>query len=728
METSPRYAAPEADWWRQAVVYQIYPRSFADSDGDGVGDLRGILSRVPYLAALGIDAVWLSPFYPSALADGGYDVDDYRDVDPRLGTLADFDEMTAGLHSRGIKLIVDIVPNHTSSRHAWFREALAAPRGSPPRNRYIFRDGQGPDGAQPPSDWRSIFGGPAWTRVPDGQWYLHLFTEQQPDLNWQNREVRDDFLTTLRFWSDRGADGFRVDVAHGLAKNLAEPLDRLDVQADPVGSPDGSHPLWDRDEVHGIYAEWRQVFNEYDPPRAGVAEAWVHPSRRPRYASPDGLGQAFNFDLLDANWDPAEFERVITDNLADAQRHGASTTWVLSNHDVVRHASRYALQTEGPLSGTRNARAWLLSNGTSPTLDRGLGLRRARAATLLMLALPGSAYLYQGEELGLHEVADLPAELVQDPAFLRSGGAEKGRDGCRVPLPWTTGDPSFGFSADAAHLPQPAWFGPLSVEAQQHDPASTLALYREALSWRRQLTAAESLEWMPGTSGQVLHFGRPGGWQCVSNFGPRAVPLPHGTVVVASSPLQEGLLPADTTAWIIPLAPDHSPALTEGTQCCDWQGHGYGIAGSLTMAALITCTSSRLRTSATLRSGTGTPPLVMPPHRTWRTGPWSLTRSAPLTVRPLTTLRPGPVRWCAAGTARGSCSTPVSAPRTASSGSVSAWPRPPTCITGASIPARPSWKAIPAGMGGSRTLCRPMRRGATRGCSLTPTATAGTCY
>ncbi len=554
MERSSRPAAAGTEWWRRAVVYQIYPRSFADSDGDGVGDLRGIISRVPYLARLGIDAVWLSPFYPSALADGGYDVDDYRNVDPQLGTLADFDEVTAALHGCGIKVMVDIVPNHTSSRHAWFTEALAAPRGSPARSRYIFRDGLGPDGAQPPSDWPSAFGGLAWTRVADGQWYLHLFAAEQPDLNWANREVRDDFLATLRFWSDRGVDGFRVDVAHGLAKNLAEPLEPLPVKRDPADgpAPPGRHPLWDRDEVHDIYAEWRQVFNEYDPPRVGVAEAWVHPSRRARYASMSGLGQAFSFDLLEANWKAGEFLRVINDNLADARRYGASLTWVLSNHDVVRHASRYALPAADHLSSTGNAKAWLLSNGTSPELDRGLGLRRARAAILLMLALPGSAYLYQGEELGLHEVADLPAERLQDPAFLRSAGAEKGRDGCRVPLPWTADGPSFGFGNGAAHLPQPAWFGPLSVAAQEHDPASTLTLYRRALRWRRTLQAAESLEWLPGASGQVLHFARPGGWRSVTNFGPTAVPLPQGTVIVASAPLEDGLLPADATAWIIP--------------------------------------------------------------------------------------------------------------------------------------------------------------------------------
>ena len=554
MEMSP----PTAEWWRQAVVYQIYPRSFADSDGDGVGDLGGIISRVTYLASLGIDAVWLSPFYPSALTDGGYDVDDYRDVDPRLGTLTDFDEMTAGLHGCGIKVIIDIVPNHTSNRHAWFREALAAPKGSPARDRYIFRDGRGSDGAQPPSDWPSMFGGPAWTRVQDGQWYLHLFAAEQPDLNWANREVRDDFLATLRFWSDRGVDGFRVDVAHGLAKDLTEPFEPLPAEPNPGDQPvpHGAHPLWDRDEVHDIYAEWRQVFNQYDPPRVGVAEAWVHPSRRTRYASPAGLGQAFNFALLEANWRCGEFLRVITDDLADTQQHGASTTWVLSNHDVVRHATRYALPAQDDLSSIGAASAWLLSGGVSPEPDCGLGTRRARAATLLMLALPGSAYLYQGEELGLHEVADIPGDRREDPVFWRSGGAEKGRDGCRVPLPWTADGPSFGFGAGAAHLPQPAWFGPLSVQAQEHDSASTLALYRQALSWRRKLRAAENLEWMPGTNGQVLHFSRSGGWQCVTNFGSRAVPLPRGTVVLASSPLLEGLLPADTTAWIIPPAPD----------------------------------------------------------------------------------------------------------------------------------------------------------------------------
>ena len=538
-----------SDWWRQAVVYQIYPRSFADSNGDGIGDLPGITTRIPYLVDLGIDAVWLSPFYPSALADGGYDVDDYRDVDPRLGTLVDFDELAAALHGSHIKLVVDIVPNHTSNRHRWFQEALAAPPGSPARDRYVFRDGTGPDGSTPPSDWDSYFGGPAWARVPDGQWYLHLFAVEQPDLNWHNREVRDDFLETLRFWSDRGVDGFRVDVAHHLAKDLAEPLPAKAVLSD--GSiPHGAHPYHDRDEVHEIYAEWRQLFNRYRPPRTAVAEAWVHASRRPRYASAAGLGQAFNFDLLQANWSCREFHNVITENLALAEESGASTTWVLSNHDVVRHATRYGLP-QGSEDEPQEGKDWLLSDGNSPTLDWELGTRRARAATLMMLALPGSAYLYQGEELGLHEVGDLPVGALQDPTYRRSHGAEKGRDGCRVPLPWQSDGSSFGFGDDGSHLPQPHWFDRYAVEAQKLDPDSMLGFYRRALQLRRELLAPESLEWVETPSDSVMHFVRPNGWHCLVNFGSATIPLPSGTVVLASAALDDGGLPAEAAAWVI---------------------------------------------------------------------------------------------------------------------------------------------------------------------------------
>jgi alpha-glucosidase len=539
----------DADWWRDAVVYQVYPRSFADSTGDGVGDIVGVTSRIPYLAELGVDAVWLSPFYPSMLADGGYDVDDYRDIDPRLGTLADFDEMVSELHAHDLKVIVDIVPNHTSNRHVWFREALASGRGSPARDRYIFRDGAGPAGAEPPSDWDSVFGGSAWTRVPDGQWYLHLFAKEQPDLNWDNRDVRDDFLQTLRFWADRGVDGFRVDVAHGLAKNLTEPLAAKEHLLEK-SLPDGAHPLWDRNEVHDIYAEWRHVFNEYEPPRMGVAEAWVRRSRRTRYASPEGLGQAFNFDLLEADWDVGQFRKVISENLTEATQAGASTTWVLSNHDVVRHATRFGLPS-GTGGEYQDGKAWLLSNGSAPALDRAAGIRRARAATMLLLALPGSTYLYQGEELGLHEVGDLPDDARQDPAFARSGGREKGRDGCRVPLPWTVDGPSFGFGSGPAHLPQPDWFGSVSVAAQESDPGSTLRLYRDALHWRRRLPADQTLEWVEPAGENVLHFRRPGGWHSVTNFGPDPVALPAGTVVVTSGPLDADRLPTDTTAWVV---------------------------------------------------------------------------------------------------------------------------------------------------------------------------------
>ncbi len=538
-------------WWRQAAVYQIYPRSFADSNADGVGDLRGITSRIPYLAALGIDAVWLSPFYPSALADGGYDVDNYRDVDPKLGTLEDFDQMIAALHAHGIKLIADIVPNHTSNRHEWFLEALASAPGSAARDRYIFRDGSGVNGEIPPSDWESVFGGSAWDRVPDGQWYLHLFASEQPDLNWDNREVREDFLKTLRFWSDRGVDGFRVDVAHALTKDMAQPLParaELGAEDENLG---GAHPYWDRDEVHEIYTEWRAVFNEYTPPRTAVAEAWVHAERRARYASPEGLGQAFNFDLLQADWNPDQFRSIITTNLAQAQESGASSTWVFSNHDVVRHATRYGLPPGDGAGGKgQDGREWLLSGGVDPELNVVLGMRRARAASLLMFALPGSAYLYQGEELGLGEVAVIPAARRQDPTFVRTGGAEIGRDGCRVPLPWTADGPSFGFGSNGAHLPQPAWFGGYAVDTQSGNEQSTLSFYRTALALRRQWQTGEELSWVDETADTILHFTRPGGWHCMTNFGAEAVNPPQGPVLVSSAPLDDGMLPPDTTVWV----------------------------------------------------------------------------------------------------------------------------------------------------------------------------------
>ena len=545
----------DVDWWRQAVVYQIYPRSFADANGDGIGDLQGIISRVDYLVELGIDAVWLSPFYPSQLADGGYDVDDYRDVDPRIGTLEEFDDMLARLHTRGIRVIVDIVPNHTSNRHVMFQEALAANPGSSQRDRYIFREGLGTNGEFPPADWISNFGGPAWTRVPDGQWYLHSFAPEQPDLNWANPEVHDEFIRTLRFWADRGVDGFRVDVAHGLAKELPDVLPtRAELDALPG---DGNHPLWDRDDVHDIYSRWRAVFNEYSPARTAVAEAWVHSDRLPRYASPQGLGQAFNFDLLQADFNAGQFKRIVSHNLTLAARSGSSSTWVLSNHDVVRHPTRYGLPDSPRDSSGRvlhqsgTAFDWLLSGGKEPVLDRATGLRRARAATLFMLGLPGSAYLYQGEELGLHEVVEIDPDQRQDPTFFRTAGADIGRDGCRVPLPWTSERPAFGFGDRGAHLPQPDWFADVSVQAEDADPDSTLNLYRKALGMRRTLEAGEHLEWVDELcQNETLGFLRPDGWLVVTNFSTAPLALPEGEIVLTSSPLDDGELPAASTAWL----------------------------------------------------------------------------------------------------------------------------------------------------------------------------------
>lgn len=548
LETSRAVPAVDETWWRQATVYQIYPRSFADSNGDGIGDLPGITAKVPYLKNLGVDAVWLSPFYPSALADGGYDVDDYRDVDPRLGTLEDFAQMAAALHEAGIRVIVDIVPNHTSNLHKWFQEALTSPKGSAARERYIFRDGTGPEGDHAPADWESIFGGPAWTQISDGQWYLHSFATEQPDLNWSNPEVRADFLETLRFWSDRGVDGFRIDVAHALAKDLGESLPNL-VELDALPKDDGNHPLWDRDEVHEIYAEWRKVFNSYTPARTAVAEAWVAPARRARYASAEGLGQAFNFDLLEADFDAGQFKDIITFNLALAKESGSSTTWVFSNHDVVRHATRYGLPARDGSTMKQGAQ-WLLDGGPAEAVDNELGLRRARAATLLELALPGSAYLYQGEELGLHEVADIPAAQRQDPAFFRNPGVDIGRDGCRVPLPWTEAGDSFGFGPGGAHLPQPEWFSQFSVESQDGVTTSTLELYRTALALRTTLQSEEELMWIETGREDVLAFSRPNGWTCVTNFGTVPLALGAGQVLLSSAPLEDGLLPGATTVWL----------------------------------------------------------------------------------------------------------------------------------------------------------------------------------
>ena len=536
----------DPDWWRTAVVYQIYPRSFADGNGDGIGDLAGLRSRLPYLARLGIDAIWLTPFYPSPLADGGYDITDHRDIDPRLGTLADFDSLLDDAHRQGIRIMVDIVPNHTSSEHPWFREALISEPGSAARERYIFRNGTGTAGAEPPSDWKSHFGGSAWDRLPDGQWYCHLFAREQPDLNWANDEVRQYFLDTLRFWADRGVDGFRVDVAHSLAKDLTAPL-RSQPSLDLRLPTDGSDPLYDRDEVHAIYREWRSVFDDYDPPRMAVAETW-HPTnaRTYLYARPTELGQVFDFSLLKSEWNRDQFLRVISRSIDDHRVAGGGLTWVLSSHDVPRHSSRLALP-----AGT-DPDSWLASNGTNPVVDSTRAQRRGRAASLMMLALPGSAYLFQGEELGLPEVADLPAAALHDPVWERTGHTVKGRDGCRVPLPWERSGSSFGFGSTGAWLPQPACFGDYSVQAQDGVSSSTLEMYRAATALRRKLTTTDSeLSWLHGDAVDRLHFRRSNGWECLVNLSSVDIPLPADhDVLISSGPLGAKTVPPETTVWL----------------------------------------------------------------------------------------------------------------------------------------------------------------------------------
>jgi alpha-glucosidase len=538
------------EWWRDAVIYQIYPRSFADSDGDGVGDLPGITGRLDHLVDLGVDALWLSPFYPSPQADAGYDVADYRDVDPMFGTLADADKLIAAAHDRELRVIVDLVPNHTSTAHRWFAAAVAAGAGRPERARYVFRDGRGPDGSEPPNNWSSVFGGPAWTRVtePDdrpGQWYLHLFDAAQPDLNWDNPEVHEEFHATLRFWLGRGVDGFRVDVAHGLVKqsDLADWHGPIEPLTGP-GTEGNRPPMWDQDGVHDVYRQWRRFVDEYPGERILVAEAWVQPAERlAAYVRSDEMHQAFNFEYLEAYWTASAQYLVISRSLAAASAVGATTTWVLSNHDVIRHASRLGLPIGTP-------RPQGIGVG-DPQPDAALGLRRARAATLLMLALPGSAYLYQGEELGLPEHTALPDDVRQDPTWHRSGGKARGRDGCRVPIPWEADAPSYGFGpTDRTWLPQPEIWAEYALDRQRGVAGSTFELYRAALEVRRRWSLGRApLEWTRHDE-DVLEF-RVGALRVVTNFGADPVALPPGEILLTSEPLtDDNRVPTDVTAWI----------------------------------------------------------------------------------------------------------------------------------------------------------------------------------
>ncbi|MDH3680100.1 MAG: glycoside hydrolase family 13 protein [Acidimicrobiia bacterium] len=535
----------EIPWWRRGVVYQVYLRSFADSNGDGTGDVNGLRSRLPYLADLGVTALWITPWYRSPMADGGYDVADYRDIEPCFGTLADAEQLISDAHDQGIRIIADLVPNHTSTEHDWFKQARTAPIGDPSRDRYHIRDGKGADGAEPPTDWTSVFGGSAWTRLPDGQWYLHLFAREQPDLNWGNAEVRAEFESIFRFWLDRGVDGFRIDVAHGLVKDPTFP----DVGAAPeilVSANVPDHPFWDRDGIHEIVPSWRAIVEAYDGYRILVAEAWVRPERLPLYLRPDEYHQSFNFDLLKAPWDAARLRAVIDDGVKAAAAVGSTSTWVLSNHDVMREATRYGLPADV------NWRTWPVT-GPAELLDEAAGIRRARAAALLMLALPGSAYIYQGEELGLPEVCDLPTDVLDDPVWERSNHTQRGRDGSRVPLPWDRSKPAAGFGSAPAWLPQPEGWGELSVAAQREDPDSTLQLYRAALALRRRHGVDdETLDWLDTDPGTVA-FRRGSGLRCVANLGPEPIELPeHAEVLLTSSGLTpSGRLGTDDAAWLL---------------------------------------------------------------------------------------------------------------------------------------------------------------------------------
>jgi alpha-glucosidase len=533
----------KTDWWRDAVIYQIYPRSFADGNGDGIGDLLGVIERLDYLESLGVDAIWLSPFYVSPQVDGGYDVADYRDVDPLFGTLDDFDRLAAGAHSRGMRVIVDLVPNHSSDAHAWFQVALNASPGSAARDRYVLRDGKGIAGEVAPNNWDSVFGGPAWTRLPDGQWYLHLFDSSQPDLNWHNPAVVSEFDDILRFWLDRGVDGFRVDVAHGLIKHPELPDSEYSTGSIEAGGVRG--PMWDQEEVHEIYRRWNAILAEYDD-RILVAEAWVAPTERlSRYVRPDEMQQAFNFGFMTVGWDALGLRSAVDVALESNAAVGATTTWVLSNHDSVRHSSRFGLS---------DPTAWpngIAAEGEQPI--RELGLARARAASSLVFALPGSVYLYEGEELGLPEHTTLPNEVRQDPNFFRTAGTEIGRDGCRIPLPWDSSKPAFGFSSTGqAWLPQPDIYGALAVDRQEGNPNSTLEFYREALRLRAEhRLGTGAIQWNTSTEA-LLDFVN-NGLRVMVNFGPQPIALPEGVRVVLASDgraVIEGRLQANGGVWL----------------------------------------------------------------------------------------------------------------------------------------------------------------------------------
>lgn len=551
--SSPRSSR---SWWRDAVTYQIYIRSFADGNGDGKGDIQGIRSRLRYLKNLGIDAIWITPWYPSPQKDHGYDVADYLDIEPDYGTLSEAELMINEAHQLGIKVIIDIVPNHSSDQHKWFIEAVNSDPGSNARDRYIFRDGRGNHGEIPPNNWHSVFGGSAWQRIIEkdgrpGQWYLHLFAVEQPDFNWDNQEVHEYFEKVLRFWLDRGVDGFRIDVAHGMVKAPGLPDIEENLSSEMLAAR--RLPFWDQDGVHEIYRKWRRILNSYPGDRMAVAEAWVSPaSRIALYLRPDELANSFNFDFLTSIWDIQDLKRNIDLSLQAIQSVGAPASWVFNNHDVVRSVDRFALGLRPGVGENTFDR-----HGDVSKLNLEIGIRRGRSGALLMLALPGGAYIYQGEELALPEVREIPEDRLEDPRWFLSEKTDKGRDGCRVPLPWSANESgSFGFSINEklgkenSWLPQPNWWGNYSAENQEHDPNSTLNLYRKALEIRKtEIGLGDGeLEWL-NLSDQILAFKRPGNFACIVNFG-EAFKIPDGEVLIASTPIEDGILPEDGALWM----------------------------------------------------------------------------------------------------------------------------------------------------------------------------------
>jgi alpha-glucosidase len=545
--TRPAIAPSDSDalWWRNAVIYQVYIRSFADGNGDGTGDLAGVRAHLPYLRELGVDAIWFTPWYASPLADGGYDVSDYRQIHPAFGGLADAEALIEEALALGIRTIIDVVPNHVSNEHPWFQEALAAAPGSPERKRFWFHPGAGPNSDEMPTRWVSNFSGDTWTRTtqPDGtpgEWYLHLFTPEQPDLNWDHPDVRREHEDILRFWFDRGVAGIRIDSAALLVKDAALP-------EVPENPRPGEHPNTDRDELHDIYRSWRELADSYPGARVLVGEIWLPDTKRfAMYLRPNELHTAFNFDFMARRWEAPALRQSIDATLAAHAPVHAPATWVLSNHDVTRPVTRYGREDSSFAFATKRF-------GIPTDLD--LGTRRARAAALLTAALPGTLYIYQGDELGLPEVETLPREVLQDPMHFRSNGIDPGRDGCRVPLPWSGSVAPFGFSASATvtpWLPQPASWAALTVEAQEGDPTSMLWLYRNALRIRAALPSLvdSNLAWLD-SSDEVLAFSRGDDFVNITNLSDVNIALPPGADVLLSSlPLDDGRLPPDSTAWL----------------------------------------------------------------------------------------------------------------------------------------------------------------------------------